>query len=60
MRRSARELFRDVKAEDAPAIIERMLKTYLARRIFRDESFQTFTRRHEIRCLTEMFAGAAP
>src|SRR5471030_1861938 len=28
----ARELFRDVKAEDAPATIEHMLKTYLAQR----------------------------
>jgi ferredoxin-nitrite reductase len=56
----ARELFRDVKAEDAPATIERMLKTYLARRASRDESFQAFTRRHEIPALTDMFAGAAP
>jgi ferredoxin-nitrite reductase len=56
----ARELFRDVKAEDAPATIERMLKAYLARRVSRDESFQAFTRRHEIPVLTEMFVGAAP
>jgi ferredoxin-nitrite reductase len=56
----ARELFRDVKAEDAPATIERMLKTYLARRASPDESFRAFTRRHEIPALTDMFAGAAP
>jgi ferredoxin-nitrite reductase len=56
----ARELYRDVKAEDAPTAIERMLKTYLARRASRDESFQAFTRRHEIPALTEMFAEAAP
>jgi ferredoxin-nitrite reductase len=56
----ARELFRDVKAEDAPATIERMLKTYLARRASTDESFQAFTRRHEIPALTEMFVGAPP
>ena len=56
----ARELFRDVKAEDAPATIERMLNTYLARRTSRDESFQAFTRRHDIPALTDMFAGAAP
>jgi ferredoxin-nitrite reductase len=56
----ARELFRDVKAEDAPATIERMLKTYLARRISRDESFQAFARRHDIPALTDMFAGTAP
>ncbi len=56
----ARELYRDVKAEDAPATIERMLQTYLAQRTSRDESFQAFTRRHEIPALTEMFARAAP
>ena len=56
----ARELYRDVKAEDAPATIERMLKTYLARRASPRESFQAFTRRHEIPALTDMFAGAAP
>jgi len=55
----ARELYRDVKAEDAPATIERMLKTYLARRASPNESFQAFTRRHEIPALTDMFAGAA-
>jgi ferredoxin-nitrite reductase len=55
----ARELFRDVKAEDAPAAIERMLKIYLARRASPDESFQAFTRRHDIPALTDMFAGAA-
>jgi ferredoxin-nitrite reductase len=56
----ARELFRDVKADDAPRTIERMLKTYLARRASRDETFQAFARRHEIASLTELFAGAAP
>ena len=55
----ARELYRDVKAEDAPRTIERMLKTYLARRASRDESFQAFARRHEIAALTGLFAEAA-
>ena len=45
----ARELYRDVKAEDAPATVERMLKAYLAHRASRDETFLAFTRRHEIR-----------
>jgi ferredoxin-nitrite reductase len=49
-----------VKAEEAPATIERMLKTYLARRASPGESFQAFTRRHEIPALTDVFAGAAP
>ncbi len=56
----ARELYRDVKAEDAPATIERMLKTYLARRSSQDESFQAFARRHEIPVLTDMVAETAP
>src|SRR3954451_19483240 len=55
----ARELLRDVKAEDAPATIERILKTYMAQLASPDESFQAFTRRHEIPALTGMFAGAA-
>jgi ferredoxin-nitrite reductase len=56
----ARELYRDIKAEDAPATIERMLRVYLARRTSEDETFQAFTRRHEIAALTDMFGGAAP
>jgi ferredoxin-nitrite reductase len=55
----ARELFRDVKADDAPHTIERMLKTYLARRASPNESFQAFARRHDISALTEMFSGVA-
>jgi ferredoxin-nitrite reductase len=54
----ARELYRDVTAQDAPATIERMLKIYLARRASPGESFQTFTRRHEIAELTGLFAEA--
>ena len=52
-----RELCRDVKAEDAPPLIERMLKTYLARRADAAESFQTFTTRHPIDELKAMFAA---
>jgi len=54
----ARDIYRDVKAEDAPATVERMLKTYMARRSDR-ESFQAFTRRHEIDALTAMFSEVA-
>ena len=42
----ARELWRDVKAEDAPAAVERLLRAYQAHRLAPDESFQAFTRRH--------------
>jgi ferredoxin-nitrite reductase len=51
-----REIYRDVKAEDAPRTIERMLKTYLAHRAAPQESFMTFTRRHEIEALKALFA----
>jgi ferredoxin-nitrite reductase len=55
----AREIYKDVKAEDAPVTVERMLKGYLARRAAPGESFQAFTRRHEIPMLTQMFAEVA-
>ena len=54
----ARDLYRDVKAEDAPAKVEHMLKTYMTRRSDR-ESFQAFTRRHEIDALTALFSEVA-
>jgi ferredoxin-nitrite reductase len=43
-----REIFRDVKAEDTPATVERMLKAYLAHRGDAAETFLAFTRRHDI------------
>ncbi len=46
-----RELYRDVRAEDAPKTVERMLKAYLAHRTSADESFLAFTRRHEVDAL---------
>jgi ferredoxin-nitrite reductase len=56
----AREIYRDVKAEDAPATVERMLKAYLARRVSPSETFQAFTRRHDVPALAAMFAEVAP
>jgi ferredoxin-nitrite reductase len=50
----AREIFRDVKAGDAPRVIARMLKAYLAHRASADETFLVFARRHEIDALTAM------
>src|SRR6478736_8261671 len=50
----APEIFRDVKAEDAPGTIERMLKAYLAHRTSPQESFLAFTRRHEIDALRSL------
>jgi ferredoxin-nitrite reductase len=49
-----RELYRDVKAEDAPKTIERILKAYLAHRASGTESFIDFARRHEIDALKAM------
>jgi ferredoxin-nitrite reductase len=55
----AREVFRDVKAEEAPAAVERMLKTYLAHRAAPDETFLAFTRRYEVEALKGLFAAQA-
>ena len=49
-----RELYRDVKAEDTPSTIERVLKTYLMHRESPQESFIDFARRHEIDALKSM------
>jgi ferredoxin-nitrite reductase len=54
----AREIYRDVKAEDAPAIIERVLKGYLAHRASPDETFLAFTRRHDVEALRQMAKAA--
>jgi len=49
-----RELYRDVKAEDTPKTVEKMLNGYLANRAG-EETFLTFTRRHEIDALKKIF-----
>ena len=54
-----REIYRDVKAEDAPPTVERMLKAYMAHRASPQESFLAFARRHEVEALKAMFAEAA-
>ena len=55
----ARDIYRDVKAEDVPAAIERMLRGYLAHRTGPDETFLAFARRHEVEALKSMFEAAA-
>jgi ferredoxin-nitrite reductase len=50
----APEIFHDVKAEDAPALIERMLKAYLAHRATPQENFLAFTKRHDIEALRSL------
>jgi ferredoxin-nitrite reductase len=41
------EVYHDLKAEDAPQTVERLLKAYLAHRTSSDETFLTFARRHD-------------
>jgi ferredoxin-nitrite reductase len=53
------EIYRDVKAQDAPRAIECMLKGYLAHRASRAETFLTFSRRHEVGSLRAMFEAEA-
>ena len=54
-----REIYRDVKAEDAPQTVARMLRGYLANRAAPGESFLAFTRRHEVDALRTMFDAEA-
>jgi ferredoxin-nitrite reductase len=54
-----REVYRDVKAEKAPLVVERMLRAYLAHRNSPRETFQDFTRRHELESLKQLFAVEA-
>jgi ferredoxin-nitrite reductase len=50
----AREIYRDVKAKDAPKIVERLLRAYLAHRTSPDETFLAFTRRHDVAAIETM------
>jgi ferredoxin-nitrite reductase len=49
----ARELYRDVKAEDCPHLVERILRAYLSHRTG-TEHFLAFARRHDIAALKAM------
>jgi ferredoxin-nitrite reductase len=56
----APEIYHDVKAQDAPRTVERMLKAYLNHRTSTQETFQAFTRRHaidELRALVDAEAA---
>jgi len=55
----AREIVREVKAQDTPAMVERLLKTYLAHRAGPDETFLDFARRHDVAALKAMAETAA-
>jgi len=48
------EVFRDVKAEDAPKAVEGLLKAYLANRSSADETFLAFSRRYDGEALKKL------
>jgi ferredoxin-nitrite reductase len=48
------EVYRDVRAEDAPKIVESLLKAYLANRASAQETFLTFSRRHNGEALRKL------
>ena len=49
--RTCREIFPAVKASDAPLVVEKLLKTYLANRSGPQESFQAFTAARDVEAL---------
>jgi len=54
-----REVYRDVKAEDAPKTVERLLKAYLTNRSSADETFLSFARRHDGEALRKLAEAEA-
>lgn len=50
----ARELYRDVKVEDCPALVGKVLKAYLTNRASPSETFVAFSRRTETAALKAM------
>jgi ferredoxin-nitrite reductase len=50
----AQEVYRDVKAEDTPTTVERLLRAYLANRTSPDETFVAFSRRHDGEALRKL------
>ena len=53
------EVYRDIKAEDAPKTVERLLKAYLANRASSDETFLIFARRHDGEALRKLAEAEA-
>ena len=49
----------DVTADAAPALIEKLLKTYVAHRAAPDETFQSFTARHDVETLRKLIEETA-
>jgi ferredoxin-nitrite reductase len=55
----AREIVRDVRGDDAPRMIERLLSVYLDKRSGPDEPFQAFATRHSVAALAAFAAEPA-
>jgi ferredoxin-nitrite reductase len=53
------EVFHDVKAEDAPRTVEKLLKAYMSHRASPDETFLTFARRHDGETLRKLAEAEA-
>jgi ferredoxin-nitrite reductase len=49
-----RDIYRDVKAEDAPRRVEGLLKAYMTHRASPEESFLAFSKRHDVEALKAM------
>ena len=50
----ARELYRNIKAQDCPRLIAHILRAYLKHRAGAGEAFLAFARRHEVDALKSM------
>jgi ferredoxin-nitrite reductase len=54
-----REIYRDVKAADAPTTVERMLKAYMTHRASPAETFLAFANRHDLDALKGLVGAEA-
>ncbi|MCO5129136.1 MAG: NirA family protein [Xanthobacteraceae bacterium] len=48
------EVYRDIKADDAPQIVERVLRAYMTNRVSAEETFAQFSRRHDAESLRRL------
>ena len=55
-----REVLRDIPAGDAPKVVERLLRGYLARRTSSEEPFHEFAKRHGVEALRAIAQGTVP
>ncbi|WP_342361179.1 NirA family protein [Terrarubrum flagellatum] len=54
-----RELYPNLKADDAPRVVEALLRAWQEKRLSPEESFQAFTARHEIEMLKSFLSEGA-